>query len=237
MKIKNIVVSVILFIAVASVFGYRYWYVPNFVMPKTVSVVVSPQPKPQIKKTVTVTKKSEPIVKAKNKAIPSAVPVQIMDKNKIYKNLIKNNVFKNEKDRWQPWQHAKKQSENIKIVNVKNNINFDSALRIENPNAVLIGMQQLASLKSGTVYRLSGFVRSPLNHDDGKIFGGRLALFLPPQKEKQIVWMSKSNKWLEKELIFTNQVSGTAVVYVHMGYGGVACTGEFTNIKLEKLEN
>ena len=49
-------------------------------------------------------------------------------------------------------------------------------------------------------------------------------------------WMSEYNHWWKKDLIFTNQVSGIATVYVHMGYGGVASTGEFTNISLEKLE-
>jgi len=41
MKAKNIVVSVILIIVVASIFGYRYWFVPNFVMPKRVPVAVA----------------------------------------------------------------------------------------------------------------------------------------------------------------------------------------------------
>ncbi|MCX7001950.1 MAG: hypothetical protein NTV22_01605 [bacterium] len=49
------------------------------------------------------------------------------------------------------------------------------------------------------------------------LFGGRVALFRPPQPEQQIVWMSEYNNWLRKELVFTNQVTGTAVVYVHLG--------------------
>jgi len=40
----------------------------------------------------------------------------------------------------------------------------------------------------------------------------------------------------KKELIFTNQVSGIAIVYVHMGYGNVASTGEFANISLKRIK-
>jgi len=151
--------------------------------------------------------------------------------------LLKNSLFKTGKENWYPWQHAKNQPKNITIVDVENNKNFDSALRIENPKAVLIGLQQLASLKSGTVYRLSGAVRSTQCNDNKKIFGGRIALFLPPQKEKEIVWMSEYNKWWGKDLVFTNQVTGVASIFVHMGYGGVSSTGEFANIKLEQLGN
>lgn len=33
-----------------------------------------------------------------------------------------------------------------------------------------------------------------------------------------------------------NNVSGTATVYAHMGFGGIASTGEFTDIRLERME-
>jgi hypothetical protein len=35
--------------------------------------------------------------------------------------------------------------------------------------------------------------------------------------------------------VFTNQVTGMAVVYVHMGYGKVASTGEFSDVRLERI--
>ena len=243
MKTKNIVVSIVLIIAVVALFGYRYWYTPNFIMAKRPPVIASP--KPQTKRQET--KKGEPapptkVVKkespkkeiVKKESLKKEVP---KPKIKSYKNLLKNSTFKTGKEKWRPWQHAKNQPENITIINVENNKKFDSALRIENPKAVLIGLQQLASLKSGTVYRLSGSVRSTQNNDNKRIFGGRVALFLPPQKEKEIVWMSEYNKWWEKDLVFTNQVTGVASIYVHMGYGNVASTGEFANIKLEKLDD
>jgi hypothetical protein len=58
---------------------------------------------------------------------------------------------------------------------------------------------------------------------------------LPGQPEKEIVWVSECNTWWPKELVFTNQVTGTAVVYVHLGYGKVATTGEFSAIRLERV--
>ncbi|MEA3496282.1 MAG: hypothetical protein U9R42_09630, partial [Bacteroidota bacterium] len=67
-------------------------------------------------------------------------------------------------------------------------------------------------------------------------FGGKLAFFIPGQKEKQIIRISEYNQWWRKELIFTNQVSGIATVYVHIGYGNVASTGDFTNIRLEEIK-
>ncbi len=47
--------------------------------------------------------------------------------------------------------------------------------------------------------------------------------------------MSEYNQGWRKELILTNQVTGMATVYVHMGYGNVASTGEFSDIRLEKM--
>ena len=99
----------------------------------------------------------------------------------------------------------------------------------------LVGIRQLVKVKSNAIYRLSGTVRSTATKNNDIIFGGRIGFYLPGQKEKQIVWMSEHNQWWRKELIFTNQIAGMATVYVHMGYGGVASTGEFTNIKLEKI--
>jgi|GEM_PF-3190705 len=99
----------------------------------------------------------------------------------------------------------------------------------------LVGIRQRVRVVSNAVYKLSGIARPTVAKNNKIIFGGRIAFWLPPQKEKQIVWMSEYNKWWKKELIFTNQVTGMATIYVHMGYGGVASTGEFTNIFLEKF--
>jgi hypothetical protein len=36
-------------------------------------------------------------------------------------------------------------------------------------------------------------------------------------------------------LEFTNSVTGVGALYVHMGYGNVASTGDFADIRLEKV--
>jgi len=78
-------------------------------------------------------------------------------------------------------------------------------------------------------------VCSTVTNNPNILFGGRIAFWQKGQKEKQIIWMSEFNKWWKKELIFTNQVTEITTVYIHMGYGNIASTGEFTNISLEKL--
>ena len=152
-----------------------------------------------------------------------------------YRNLLINGNFENEFQNWHLWQSAKIFSNSVKFVNVTNK-NFKSAVRIENPMKKLVGIQQLVKVKSNSIYRLSGIARSTATKNNDIIFGGRLGFYLKGQKEKQIVWMSEHNQWWKKELVFTNQVTGIATVYIHMGYGNVASTGEFTNIRLEKIE-
>jgi len=151
-----------------------------------------------------------------------------------YRNLLINGNFENEFQNWQLWHSAKTFSNTVNLLKVTGK-NFKNAVRIENPMKKLVGIQQLVKVKSNTVYRLCGSVRSTATNNNEIIFGGRIGFYLPGQKEKQIVWMSEHNQWWRKELIFTNQVTGAATVYVHMGYGNVASTGEFTNISLEKL--
>jgi|GEM_PF-460161 len=159
---------------------------------------------------------------------------KIKEKNSLSKiNLLKNGNFDNKLENWSFWQSAKTLSNTVKIISVSGK-KFKNAVRIENPMKKLVGIQQRVRVISNAVYKLSGIARS-LGNDKSKIFGGRIALWLPPQKEKQIVWMSEYNNWWKKDLIFTNQVTGIATVYVHMGYGGVASTGEFTNIRLELI--
>ena len=161
----------------------------------------------------------------KKKIIPNS------NKNK---NLLKNSNFTDGLKNWNFWQSAKTFSNTVKIINVSGK-KFKNAVRIENPMKKLVGIQQRVRVVSNTIYRLSGTARSVATNNPKILFGGRLGFFIPGQKEKQMVWMSEYNHWWKKDLIFTNQVTGIATVYVHMGYGGVASTGEFTNIRLEKL--
>ena len=168
-----------------------------------------------------------------NPKIKANVPRHKLVKN-ITDNMIRNAKFNLQLKNWEFWNEGKNESENISVVKTENLNTATNALRIENPKAKLMGVQQLIRVVSGEVYRLSASVRSSGN-DSSKIFGGRIAFWLPPQKEKQIVWMTDYNKWWGKKLTFTNEVTGKAVVYVHMGYGNVASTGEFTNIRLERI--
>jgi len=166
-------------------------------------------------------------------------PISVFDKNMIVngksENLLKNGQFKEKLKNWQLWHSAKTFSNTVKIISVVGK-NFRNAVRIENPLKKLVGIQQGVKVKSNAVYRLSGTVRSTATNNNEIIFGGRIGFYLPGQKEKQIVWMSEYNQWWKKELVFTNQFTGMATVYVHMGYGNVASTGEFTDVRLELIK-
>jgi len=151
-------------------------------------------------------------------------------------NLLKDGQFENKFKDWQLWHSAKTFSNTIKFINVPFK-NFKNAVRIENSIKKLVGVQQRVMVNSNTIYRLSGFARSTVTNNPKILFGGRIAFWQKGQKEKQIVWMSEYNKWWKKEFIFTNRVAGIATVYVHMGYGNVASTGEFADIKLEMIDD
>ena len=150
-------------------------------------------------------------------------------------SILKNGNFKNKLESWEFWGNAESYSNKVSILVSNGKHGKYNFLRIENPHKNLIGLQQLAKVSSGSVYKISGSARSTITNDSNIIFGGRIGFYLPPQKEKQIVWTSEFNNWWRKELIFTNTVNGMATIYVHMGYGNVSSTGEFAGITLEKI--
>lgn len=137
---------------------------------------------------------------------------------------------------WSAWGVAGERTNQLYVVRAAPDSGSAFAVRIENPRRELIGLKQHVPLVSGEVYRLSAAARSVAGTRSDVLFGGRVAVFLPPQPEQQLIWMSEYNRWWQKELVFTNQVTGTAVVYVHLGYGNVATTGEFSSIRLERIE-
>ena len=141
--------------------------------------------------------------------------------------MLQNGRFLDGMANWQYWQYGVAHTNNIMVQ--------DNIVRIENPSAQLIGIQQRIAVVSGAVYRLSGVARSVATTQSDIIFGGRVAFFMPPQKERQLVWTSEYNEWSQREMVFTNAVTGTATILVHMGYGRVASTGEFANIRLEQV--
>jgi len=222
MKTKLFIILFVI-LMVAALFGWRYYYLPNVVMAKRT---------PVDQKT-----KIDSASEEKTGEVKSAPVVNIRTEPKVVEklNLLKNGSFNEKFKNWQLWHSAKTLSNTVKIINVTGK-KFRNAVRIENPMKKLVGIQQRVRVISNAVYKLSGIARS-LGNDKSIIFGGRIGFYLPPQKEKQIVWMSEYNNWWKKELVFTNQVTGIATVYVHMGYGGVASTGEFTNIRLELIND
>ncbi len=139
-------------------------------------------------------------------------------------------------ENWNYWRASEEEQKYISALTIQQGDTKKSYVRIENPMKKLIGIQQRVSLASGAVYRLSGTVRSTITEDSGILFGGRIGVhFMGKVPDKEIVWMSEYNKWWRKSLVFTNTIPGVATVFVHMGYGGVASTGEFTDITIEKL--
>jgi hypothetical protein len=143
-------------------------------------------------------------------------------------NLLQNGAFAHGLSNWLYWMDAAQATEQVQVVT--------GAVRLVNPAGKMVGIRQTTAVESGAVYRLSGEARSMVTNDSNCGFGARLAFFLPPQKELEIVWMSEYNFRLPKDIVFTNQVTGTATVFAHLGFGGFASTGEFSSISLEKLK-
>jgi len=152
------------------------------------------------------------------------------------RNILSNSDFAQDLQFWSRWQHGRTHPEWVIVTNLPGRLGSYNALHIANPKAVLVGVQQSVNVVSNKVYRLAGSARSMCTNDSSRIFGGRIAFYLPPQPEHQLVWTSEFNDWWKRDLVFTNHVTGTALVLVHMGYGGVASTGDFTDVRLEMIE-
>lgn len=150
-------------------------------------------------------------------------------------NLLGNGKFAEGFTAWDYWPATQDAADACRVVVTPGRAGQVSALRIANPSGALVGMQQRIAVTSGAVYRLGATVRSTATINPNILFGGRLAFYLPPQKERQIVWMSECTNWWSRTTTFTNHVTGIATIYVHMGYGRVSSTGEFTDVRLEAL--
>ena len=142
-----------------------------------------------------------------------------------YKNIVFNPDFNENLKGWNYWQEAKKNNNLINLVT-----NSHSVL-ISNPDSRLCGIQQNINLISGFVYRVEASARYPYNISNC-FFGARLAINIPHDKEKQIIWSRPSNEWLKKELLFTNYYTGNCTLFIHMGYGKNNLSGEFKSIKM-----
>lgn len=154
------------------------------------------------------------------------------------RNIVRNSDFAEGLAPWTYWGATESDQAYISLREERMNDRSRSYLRIENPEKKLMGVQQHVAMVSGTVYRLSGLVRSTFAHDSSRLFGGRIGVYFTAQiPEVALVWMTEYNQWLPQELVFTNAFTGVATLYAHMGYGNIASTGEFTNITLEPLDN
>ena len=158
-----------------------------------------------------------------------------IDKKNAQTNILKNGAFTDGKKYWNPWQNARMHSNLVKTVICKGDSGNYNVLRIENPYAKLIGVNQAMIVEKNKIYKLSAAVRSTITNSSAVIFGGRIGIRLPKQQERSLIWITEFNDWWKKELIITNQFGGTAVVYIDMGYGNVVSTGEFADIKFEEM--
>ncbi|MCX7846949.1 MAG: hypothetical protein N2595_02810 [bacterium] len=152
------------------------------------------------------------------------------------KSIVRNPHFEEGMAGWSYWGGAAVDTSLVCLVEAREGTCVQHAVRISTPPGKLAGIAQTVRLRSGEVYRLSATVRSLVTNASAVGFGARVAVFLPPQPERQLVWMSEYNNWWRRELVFTNMIDGTATVYAHMGFGGIASTGDFTDILLERSE-
>jgi len=153
-------------------------------------------------------------------------------------NQLRNSDFSRGLTSWRPWQFASRDSNWVQVV-TKSGETAYCALRLMNPEpgCPMVGVQQEVRVVSGCVYRLVASAQSMVTNSSAVLFGGRVAFNCPPQPERQLVWTTEFNNWWRRKSEFTNTVTGTARVFVHIGYGNQPTTGEFADVRLERLGN
>ncbi|MCX7003226.1 MAG: hypothetical protein NTV22_08135 [bacterium] len=236
--------EVLVVVVIVALFVWRYWYEPRQqtqqlmpapaevqapAAPVTSAPVVPPKPQPAPAVATPAATAPAPAPKAKPAAAPVAKPALL--------SMVKNGDFAKGLQGWSYWKDARVSSNLISVVRHDDKYRTTHVLQIENPDKKMMGVQQPVALVSGTIYRLSAKVRSTATIDSSVIFGGRVALYLPPQAEQAIVWVTENTNWWGRTLEFTNTVTGVGALYVHMGYGSVASTGEFAGVALEKVHD
>jgi len=175
------------------------------------------------------TEKIGTIAKAIRKWI--GTPCVLPTSKKMFPNLLKNGDFRNGMQHWHVRSQPRTPGHSIAIVQADK---FAQAVRIENPEAKIVGVEQRVKMSPG-VYRLSARGRSVATHNNDIIFGGEVVLQLPLQRRNRLLWMSEYDRWLPRHLVFTNRIVGEARIWARMGYGKVGSTGEFTDIRLERI--
>ena len=153
------------------------------------------------------------------------------------RNLVLNSSFTNGLAHWSLFRDAKQAPETVSVIAVSDTKGITHAVRINNPAAKNVGVQQVVRVTAGRPYRLIGTVHSPrYSFEMSKVFGGRIVLYVPGQDEQELLWgLNEYAQWTEKWIVFTNRVAGIATVYASLGYGKVSAVGEFTDIRLEEV--
>ncbi len=245
MNLKTLLIvelHVVAVLAIAGVLAWRLWYVPRHLQtakPAETVVVGVPPTSPETDPAAVPAPSAKPVAQpaaqpaAKPAAQPTTSPATSAAALSDGKgNLLKNGSFAEGLKCWTFWRAARDVKDAVVVVPIEY-YNNTSAARINDPQGELMGVQQLVSVESGKVYRLSGAVRSLATTDSSVLFGGRIAFF-QPQREHELKWVTENTNWWEQSLVITNDVTGVATVYAHMGYGNAHSTGEFTCIRFEQ---
>lgn len=142
-----------------------------------------------------------------------------------------NGDFKNDLKGWNFWQVSAAEGSNL-ISRVSEGDDNFVLIKGQSGNR-LVGMSQAVGMVSGKVYRITANVKSQ-DVREKTLFGARVALYAPNQKEQQIVWTYNTKGWEAKNLVFTNNYSGAATFYFHTGYTTNACEAMFKDLSLIK---
>ena len=140
-----------------------------------------------------------------------------------------NGDFKNDLKGWSFWQVSGTEGSNLISRISKDEDNYVQ-IKGQSGNR-LIGLSQAVGMVSGKVYRITANVKSQ-DEREKTLFGARVALYAPNQKEQQLVWTYNTKGWETKQLVFTNYYSGAATLYFHTGYTTNACTAMFKDLSL-----
>jgi hypothetical protein len=232
--------EVVVVVAVVALFVWRYWWEPQrqeallSAGPAAAPAVQAPVPVPPAAAPA-VSKPAAPVAVKPTTPKPAAPVAPAVPATPKPANVVRNGDFAKGLDSWSFWKDGRELTNLITVMRHDDKYRTTFVLRIKNPDKKMAGIQQPVSLVSGAVYRLGAKVRSTATINSSIIFGGRVALFLPPQPEQSITWVTENTNWWTRTLEFTNSVTGVGALYVHMGYGNVASTGDFADIRLEKV--
>ncbi len=163
--------------------------------------------------------------------IPTSPPADTV----VLTNVVADSTFPVGMKGWGLWQTAYTRTADVAVVPCTGVSNCPGAVRMVSVDGQLIGIQQNVQVVSGVTYRLSGQARSMMSSGPSGAFGARIALHMPSGREFEVVWQHETAAWLRKEYVFQSIMGGEARIFVHLGYGHTATTGEFTNVRLEEV--